>query len=141
MNETMADDNNSQPDRSLPDITDDFGSTEVIERVCDKYEHLTVPEVLFGEPLPTPHVKRAFRSYDHGQASNKQVREWGVRIRFDRNAVELNAIKPNGDIYTELADIADDGFTNGLQDIDIHVDSSYYEVWLIADSDTKFIKE
>lgn len=127
----------SHDTESLQDVMSDFGATELQNAVEEKYSHLVQNEVLFGEPLDVKYIKRAVRTYDHGQASEKTVTEWGVQVKFDPDTVSLATLQEDGEIREELTTLADTHFDNGVDYIDVAVTDDEYDVWIVAGHNTQ----
>lgn len=122
---------------SLKDQINGFGDTDFKNKVHKEYQSKLAKEVLFGEELDIADVNTAVRQYDHGQASEKQVIEYGVKIVFDPSKTDLEALQENGEIRNKLQQMAANSFTCDVQYIDLtFVEDDGYTMWVIADIDS-----
>lgn len=122
---------------SLKDQFNGFGDTDFKDKVHEKYSHKLANEVLFGEEMDIADINTAVRNYDHGQASEQQVTEYGVKMVFDPQKTDLDDLQENGTIRNDLKRIAANCFTCDVQYIDLtFVEEDGYTVWVIADVDS-----
>lgn len=132
-NEADSDHDTDKP--SLRDTVNDFGGAELKDAIHEQYGELMVNEVLFGEPLQdVKEIKTAVRSYDYGDASDRRVRESGIRLRFDPSKIDLAALKENGELREELATLAEEYLEVDVETFDLVVDDDYYEFWIVVDA-------
>lgn len=119
-------------DESLKDAFNDQGTGAFQDAVYDEFDDVLAREVLFGEPLDTPDLHTAMRKYDHGQASDKTVVEYGIKIVFDANAIELSTLEEGGKIHSQLLEFAETYLDGDIAGYDVSfVDEDSYEVWVL----------
>lgn len=117
---------------SLKDMVNDQGAGEFQDAVYNKYDSILAREELFGEPLDTPDLHLATRKYDHGQASERTVVEYGIKIVFDAETVSLDELEDGGKIQTDLIQMAEKHLSVEPAGYDMtFITEDTYEVWIL----------
>lgn len=123
---------------SLRDVISDFGASSLAAAIADEFnEQLAAERGPAGQPFDDlVDVHHAVRQYDHGQASEKQVSETGVKAVFNPEQTSLSALQEGGCIRRRFYDLAQTHLERGVDYIDIaYVTDDRYVVWIIADTD------
>lgn len=117
---------------SLKDMVNDQGAGAFQDAVYNKYDSVLAREELFGEPLDTPDLHLATRKYDHGQASEQTVVEYGIKIVFDSDEVSVEDLEDDGAIQTDLMEMAKTHLSVTPAGYDLtFVTEDAYEVWIL----------
>lgn len=119
-------------EESLKDVVNDQGAGAFQDKVYHEYDDILAREELFGEPLDSPDLHLATRKYDHGQASDQTVIEYGIKIVFDASKVELTALEDGGEIHDHLLKLANETLDVAPAGYDVtFVTKETYEVWVL----------
>lgn len=121
---------------SLKDSFDGLGDTEFKDWVWDTYGGKLKNQVMWGEELDVPDIGSSVRRYDHGQASESEVTEYGVKIVFDRSEVDLVELEEGGEIRSEIELKARELIEKPVDYVEVSfVTDDSYEMWVVLDAD------
>lgn len=122
---------------SLKDAFDGLGDGEFIDAVWEKYDSQLKNQEMWGEEMDVPDMGTSVRQYDHGQASDQQVKEYGVKIVFDSSEVELSEIEEGGNIRAEIDSMANEMISKPVEYIEVSfVTDDSYEMWVVLDTES-----
>lgn len=117
---------------SLKDVIDRGDDSYIKRAIIERYGEMLKEEVIFGEPMDIKDVSTAYRTYDHGQASQRSVSEVGIRAVFDPERIQPSRLT-DGDIRAQLQQMANSHFS-GETKIDVIIGEDAYTIWLVDNS-------
>lgn len=122
---------------SLEDAFDGLGDGEFKDQIWNKYDGMLKNQEMWGEELDVPDMGTSVRQYDHGQASEQKVKEYGVKIVFDSEKVELSELEEGGSIRAEIELMATDLIEKPVDYVEVSfVTDESYELWVVLDADS-----
>jgi hypothetical protein len=122
---------------SLKDSFDGFGDTEFKNWVWEEYEDELKNQEMWGEELDVPDIGSSMRRYDHGQASSSEVKEFGVKIVFDKSEVSLDELEEGGEIREDIESKAHSLISKPVEYVEVSfVRDDSYEMWVIVGAES-----
>lgn len=79
-------------------------------------------------------VSTSMRKYDHGQAENKTVTEYGVKLVFDCTKLSLTELESDGAVRAELLSLAETYIDAPIDYAEVSfVTTDSYVFWIVLE--------